>query len=278
MNLRLVHKAFTSTTGFIEYKSKWGAKYHGDTEDGLHALYTRLLDGFDGPEGPIDELSGLPTTLRTFRPITRNCWMWVWQRWDVDKGRDDDEQDGAHFSQPSNRFANDDTREYIEAMLIEIVATSESLIRIPATWNSRLPIPAVPVGFYDFSDEVELDTWLDVHLDKVGAGGRIVHAKWWHNEQAKSNPRPVTISRKQVKDVWRANGGSWCRYFGVKGRWVPGSRYLLSFDKLDVTRGYEVGNLIVCLHRANDARYIYPHVDFLRWRDGVLTLPWRVEE
>ncbi|KAJ3125261.1 hypothetical protein HK100_010898 [Physocladia obscura] len=186
--------------------------------------------------------------------------------------------DEYDYEGPIDEFANDDTREYIESMLIEIVTTSESLIRIPANWNPTLLIPTVPDEFYDFSDEDELDTWLDVHLCKVGADWQIVHGLWWHNEQAKSHPRPITISREQVKDVWRANGGSWCRYFGVKGRWVPGSRYLLSFDKLDVTRGYEVGNLIICLSRANDARYIYPHVNFLKWRDGVLTLPWRVEE
>ncbi|KAI8621452.1 hypothetical protein BC830DRAFT_206506 [Chytriomyces sp. MP71] len=87
---------------------------------------------------------------------------------------------------------------------------------------------------------------------------------------------------------------AFCRYFGVKGSWNPGiavlfklvdlddyilgSRFLLKFDKIDVTRGYENGNLMICLDRAKDARFIYPISNFLNWRDAVMELPWRQED
>ncbi|KAI8608943.1 hypothetical protein BC830DRAFT_1085838 [Chytriomyces sp. MP71] len=131
INLKLTHQASTMTTGFVTYKARWGPKYHRDTEKGLYALYSKLLDRFNSLIGPIDELSGLVTVPCTFCPITCNRMMWVWQRSDVDKGRDNDVQDGAHFSQLSNQFANNDARETIENMLIDISETHEPSCLLP---------------------------------------------------------------------------------------------------------------------------------------------------
>ncbi|KAJ3234783.1 hypothetical protein HDU78_005629 [Chytriomyces hyalinus] len=226
-NLRLVFKACTSTAGFIEYKSKWGPKYHGNTQQGLHAHYSRRLAGFLGPLGPIDELSGLPTVLRTYRPITRNAMMWVDQRWDVEKGRDDEEQDGAHFpSVATGVFANDDSRESIESMLVEIAETHEPSVLLPATWDPATdPVPPVPAQFHNFDDEAELADWIDVHLGHLArdGSGRFIKGMWYSNEAAKKVPRPVNITREQIKQLWRINGGSLCRYFGIRGSFVPGT-------------------------------------------------------
>ncbi|KAI8615250.1 hypothetical protein BC830DRAFT_312114 [Chytriomyces sp. MP71] len=39
---------------------------------------------------------------------------------------------------------------------------------------------------------------------------------------SKETTRPVKITRIQIKQLWRVNGGSWCRYFGVRRSFVPG--------------------------------------------------------
>ncbi|KAJ3414966.1 PsbP domain-containing protein 3, chloroplastic [Chytridiales sp. JEL 0842] len=175
-----------------------------------------------------------------------------------------------------NRFANKIyTTPEAEDFLVEIAAASIPEIRIPSTWNpASEPLPAIPLQNHDFDDEAELEAWLDVHMDKI-VDGVLVRGLWWQNENSnRKTRRPVTITREQLKAIWTANGGSWCRYFGVKGSWVAGSRFLLTFDKIDVSRGYEFGNLLICLDRANDARYVYPVTDFLTWRDAVMKLPW----
>ena len=146
------------------------------------------------------------------------------------------------------------------------------------SWKASDPLPAVPQKYHNFSDESKFDAWLDVRLDKI-VDSQVVRGLWWNNENInRKTGRPVTITREQAKELWKINGGSWCRYLGFKGSWVPGSRYLLSLDKIDVTRGYEDGNLIICLDRMNDARFIYPISDFLDWRDTLMALPWRDEE
>jgi hypothetical protein len=91
------------------------------------------------------------------------------------------------------------------------------------TWDAASePLPAVPLQHHDFDDEVELEAWLDVHMDKIVDGVRVRGLWWRHENSDRKTGRPVTITREEVKAVWTANGGSWCRYFGVKGSWVPG--------------------------------------------------------
>ncbi|KAJ3377216.1 hypothetical protein HDU80_003417, partial [Chytriomyces hyalinus] len=210
IDLARLLKASTTTTGFVTYKAKWGPKYHGDTEDGLLALYSKLLDGFETIVGPVDELSGMVTVPRTFRPITCNGMMWVWQRWDVDKGRDNDKQDGAYFSQFSNRFANDDDREMIENMLIEISETHEPSILLHVGWNpSKDAIPPVLERFHNFDDETALDAWIDVHFGHL----------------AKDGSGRSSSYGEQMAEV------------GVDTLVFGGSELLLSFDKMDITRG-----------------------------------------
>ncbi|KAJ3013367.1 UNVERIFIED_CONTAM: hypothetical protein HDU68_000725, partial [Siphonaria sp. JEL0065] len=68
-----------------------------------------------------------------------------------------------------------------EAFLVEIVESSPAM-RLPSSWTSTDPIPVVPLHYHDFSDEVALDEWLNVRLDKV-ENGRVVHGKWWHHEK-----------------------------------------------------------------------------------------------
>ncbi|KAI8618257.1 hypothetical protein BC830DRAFT_1079339 [Chytriomyces sp. MP71] len=75
------HQTSMMTTGFVAYKFRWGAKYHGDTEEKLIVLYSIKAIGFEDFDGPVDKLSGL-----------------VWQRWDVDIGHDDNQQDGAFLT------------------------------------------------------------------------------------------------------------------------------------------------------------------------------------
>ncbi len=61
---------------------------------------------------------------------------------------------------------------------------------------------------------------------------------------------------------------SYCHIFGVKGSWVMHSYHLLSFDKIDVKKGYERGNVLVVLEAANLGRNEFCWPDFLSWHDS----------
>ena len=62
---------------------------------------------------------------------------------------------------------------------------------------------------------------------------------------------------------------SYCHIFGVKGSWVMHSYHLLSFDKIDVKKGYERGNVLVVLEAAKKKwnKHLAPcqqaHFDFM---------------
>ncbi|KAJ3076499.1 hypothetical protein HK102_005410 [Quaeritorhiza haematococci] len=265
--------AAETKVGFITYKAR-SCRYFDDKGSSLVRRYSRLLSGYD-LVGPLDELSNLPTVLRSYLAMEDNGNMWVWQRWDVTKGRDDDEQDGAHFNQFSNS-----NRETIRELLEEdIIKHSNPSIALPTTWDpSTTPVPTSPSPLpasgpidEDFKDYEE---WIAIHLDHVGRDGRIVRGKWFNNEARKRNPRPVTVTADDLRELYRQNGGSVDRIFGVKGSWKSSHKLLLTIDKIDHRKGYEKGNLVIVLHRCNDARFIYHWHDFLRWRDGILC-HWR---
>lgn len=74
--------------------------------------------------------------------------------------------------------------------------------------------------------------------------------------------------------LWKDNGGSYCRLFGVKGSWVPGHQLLLTIDKIDPTLGYVDGNLMIVLVRSNNGKADHPvkfYSDLLVIRDNLLT-------
>jgi hypothetical protein len=51
----------------------------------------------------------------------------------------------------------------------------------------------------------------------------------------------------KLSRLWRANGGSYCRFFGIRGSWIPLHPLLLTIDKIDPTQGYVAGNLMIVL-------------------------------
>ena len=114
---------------------------------------------------------------------------------------------------------------------------------------------------------VDLDylQWIDKHLDSPSGAAGLFR----QNEASRGN-RPVTVTRRQLIDLWRNNGGSIDRCFGIKGSWIPKSELLLSIDKIDHKKGYEVGNVVIVLWRANDARSRYNWANFLSWRDALV--------
>lgn len=195
--------------------------------------------------------------------------MWVLQRWDVTKGRDDESQDSAHFSQFSNRFANDFTLEYIEGMLAEIYEKRDPRYALPPGWTMNDVIPDVPNPLLaSYTPPAEFVKWVDVHLGDKKPSKK---GSWHRNSAAKSKTdRQVTITRSELYALYRENGGDFDRSFGMRGSWTPKSKFLLTMDKVDPTKGYEKGNLVIMLDRSNDAKFEYPMEDFLKWRDGVV--------
>ncbi|KAJ3060964.1 hypothetical protein HDU98_003103 [Podochytrium sp. JEL0797] len=197
----------------------------------------------------------------------------------------DKEDGGCHMFRANRRFpklaadAVGQTRQFQvynpggPRFLADVFEQSIPGIHVQSAWTPTDPLPLVPLELKDYGDELEFDAWLTAHADRM-VDGKLVHGIWFHDEKKKATLRPVTITLEEVKAIWRANGGSWCRYFGVKGSWALAS-FSDTFDKIDASKGYEVGNLMICLDRANNAKSDYPISNFLSWRNGVMTLPWK---
>jgi hypothetical protein len=101
--------------------------------------------------------------------------------------------------------------------------------------------------------------WLDVHL-----GTSLSVGLWFSNEAAKkTTDREITVSRDYMILLWRDNGGSYCRFFGVKGSWVLGHPLLLTIDKIDPILGDAPGILMIVLVPANNGKAAHP-VKFYR--------------
>ena len=170
-----------------------------------------------------------------------------------------------------NYFNNSTLDSEISALLSLILPLSDPLIRLPSNWIPSLPVPPVP---NPIAEDVPVDhsflKWLDVRLPRDGSEGL-----WVQHETAsyRRNHRPVTVTREQVIQLYRHNGGNWCRFFGIRGSWVPGHPMLLTIDKIDPTKGYENGNLMIISVRANNAKWHHPvkfYPDLLRIRDCLL--------
>ncbi len=71
-------------------------------------------------------------------------------------------------------------------------------------------------------------------------------------------------------DLYWANGGSYCRVFGVKDSWIPNSDNKLSFDKINVMKEYKRGNIMIELAVANIGRNQFCWLDFLFWHDSFI--------
>jgi hypothetical protein len=170
-----------------------------------------------------------------------------------------------------NNFNNDTPDSEIEALLSSVLPHSNASIRLPSAWTPEQSIPYVPDPIpTDEPLDPSFISWVDLHL---GSSTRV--GQWLHHENNpnRRNHRPVTVTREQVIQMYRHNGGNWCRFFGLRGSWVPGHPMLLTIDKIDPTMGYENGNLMIISVRANNAKWHHPvkfYPDLLRIRDSLL--------
>jgi hypothetical protein len=151
----------------------------------------------------------------------------------------------------------------VQPLLRRIADNSDPNIRIPSKWTPGQHIPHLSLPL-NTSVDADYLTWLDVHLGTSTSNGL-----WFSNEAAKkTTDREISITRNEMIQLWRDNGGSYCRLFGVKGSWVPGHRFLLSVDKIDPTLGYIPGNLMIVLMRANNGKAAHG----IEWYSDLLTV------
>ena len=147
---------------------------------------------------------------------------------------------------------DDDVRQ----LLKEISRASDQTYCLPTNWLPEHGVPAVSIPLPENSavDQDFLD-WLDVHL---GTETRV--GKWYYNEASLrkiTRDITITVTRDYLIQLWRRGGGSWCRFFGVRGSWVPGSRFMLTMDKINPNFGYVPGNIAIMLHVANMGKNVY---------------------
>jgi hypothetical protein len=107
-------------------------------------------------------------------------------------------------------------------------------------------VPAFPYDVVHDENDEDFQQFLIFTNGKLlkehgGSGGHL-----YNSEQKRKKPRPVTVTMEYLKELYWENGGSYCCVFGV-----PNSDNLLSIDKMDVTTGYEPGNLLIMLKCAN---------------------------
>jgi hypothetical protein len=143
------------------------------------------------------------------------------------------------FCQKFNLDTSDDE---VRPLLVDISSNSDPDIRLPADWTPGHPVPPLSLTNNAPVEEDYL-TWLDVHLETSTSVGL-----WFTNEAGKkTTDREITVTRDYMIQLWRENGGSYCRLFGVKGSWVPGHPFLLTIDKIDPTLGHVPDNLMIVL-------------------------------
>ncbi len=152
----------------------------------------------------------------------------------------------------------------VEPILQEIAQLSNPTIRLPSDWTPAIEVPFSSPLPLNTSVDADYLTWLDVHLGTSTSQGSWVS----HEAAKKTTQREITVTREEMIDLWRMNGGSYCRLFGVKGSWDPGHRFLLTIDKINPTLGYIPGNLMIVLHRANWGKAAHGIV----WYSDLLTV------
>lgn len=169
-------------------------------------------------------------------------------------------------------FNNDSLDSEISTLLSSTLPHSEPRIRLPTDWTPAMSIPDVPhpIAEDDIVDPAFLK-WLDAH---IGTSTNV--GNWFRDETDKKNINrdiTITVTRNEVIKLYRDNGGNYCRFMGVRGSWLPGDPMLLTIDKIDPTKGYVAGNLMIISVRANNGKWhfgvkFYP--DLLRIPDLLL--------
>ena len=163
----------------------------------------------------------------------------------------------------------------ISTLFSSVFPFSDPLIRLPSDWNPSLPVPGVPDSIPNDSPvDPAFLKWLDQHIGIPGKSRGL----WFNNENYKEGKTlirdvTITVTRGEVIKLWRANGGNWCRWFGIRGNWSAKSPLLLTIDKIDPTQGYVAGNLMIMLVKANNGKWTYGRehwADLMRIRDSLL--------
>ncbi len=114
---------------------------------------------------------------------------------------------------------------------------------------------------------------MDSHLGTETAVG-----SWLTSEDAKTRVRrsvEITVTRDYLRKLRLSSGGDYCRHSGMPGCWLPGieHEFGLSWDKIDVCRGYIPKNIIISWKRSNRGRLYYLLSDFVNWWEAVLNNP-----
>ena len=128
-------------------------------------------------------------------------------------------------------------------ILAVIAHNYQGHIALPSDWDIGQAIPHNPRNWSELEDP-EYQDFLLWATDYVAF---------------KTTTQPITVELVDLIQLYRENGGSWCRAFGIKGSWKPGSWNLLSLDRIDSSKVYEKGNLMILLCSANRARNCNPN-------------------
>jgi hypothetical protein len=173
-----------------------------------------------------------------------------------------------------NYFNNDTPDSEIQALLSSTLPQSNPLIRLPSEWTPDLPIPAVP---NPIAEDVPVDPaflkWLDGHIGNSTSRGIWFAAENYRKNTPLYRDITITVTRNEVIKLYRDNGGNYCRFMGVKGNWEVNSPVKLTIDKIDPSKGYIAGNLMIMLVKCNNAKWHHPikfYPDLLKIRDCLL--------
>ena len=107
------------------------------------------------------------------------------------------------------RFLNDIARHKVEPLCRELAISFDKRYALPSDWEPTLTTPAsVPIPDSVAPPEEFLE-WVHVHVGSNTRKGMF--------ETNEARKRPVTVSEDDLIKLWRDNGGSMCRVFGIKG-------------------------------------------------------------
>ena len=163
-----------------------------------------------------------------------------------------------------NSFNNDTPDTEIQALLSSVLPQSNASIRLPSSWTPEQAIPSLPNPLpNDSLLDPSFLSWLDAHIGTSTSVGCWFSAENYRENTPLYRDISITVTRAEVIKLYRENGGNFCRFFGLKGNWAVNSPLKLSIDKIDPSKGYIAGNLMIMLVKCNNGK----------WKHGIKFYP-----
>lgn len=109
------------------------------------------------------------------------------------------------------RFINDTPRDEIDSPCRDLANGFSITHALPSDWNHSKPLPFPSPLPNSANPPKDFLDWINIRLPDRGEG------LFAAAERKRGTNRPITVVKQDLIKLWRDNGGSVCRVFGIKG-------------------------------------------------------------